>query len=38
MDLRFGTPAQPAFVATADVNDRLQVVRSWFSIGAVRPR
>jgi inner membrane protein len=38
MDLRFGTPPQPAFVATADVNDRLQVVRAWFTFGAARPR
>jgi inner membrane protein len=37
MDLRFGTPAQPAFVATADVNDRLQVIRAWFTFGAARP-
>jgi inner membrane protein len=38
MDMRFGTPAQPAFVATADVNDRLQVIRTWFWFGAARPR
>ena len=38
MDLRFGTPARPAFVATAIVSDRLQVIRSWFSFGAARPR
>src|ERR1700691_576676 len=39
MDMRFGTPAHPAFVATADVNSRLQVVRAWFTFGAeVRPR
>jgi len=38
MDMRFGTPAQPAFVAAADVNNRLQVIRSWFSFGAARPR
>jgi inner membrane protein len=38
MDMRFGTPAQPGFVVTAIVNSRLQVIRSWFSFGAVRPR
>jgi inner membrane protein len=37
MDMRFGTPAQPGFVAIADVNARLQVIRSWFSFGAARP-
>jgi inner membrane protein len=35
MDMRFGTPAQPRFVATADVNNRLQVMRAWFTFGAV---
>ena len=35
MDMRFGTPSQPRFVATADVNNRLQVTRSWFTFGAV---
>ena len=38
MDMRFGTPQQPAFVVTAIVNSRGQVVRSWFTFGAVRPR
>jgi len=38
MDLRFGTPAQPAFVAAAEVDKRLAVVRAWFSFGAARPR
>jgi inner membrane protein len=33
MDMRFGTPAQPAFVVTAIVNNRLQVIRSWFTYG-----
>jgi hypothetical protein len=37
MDMRFGTPVQPAFVATADVNNRLQVVRAWFTFGAAQP-
>lgn len=36
VDLRFGTPAQPGFEATATVNDRNQVVDSEFSFG--RPR
>jgi hypothetical protein len=38
MDMRFGTPARPAFVATADVNSRLQVVRAWFAFRVPRPR
>jgi inner membrane protein len=37
MDMRFGSPGQPGFLATADVNGRLQVVRSWFTFGAARP-
>jgi inner membrane protein len=35
MDMRFGTPAQPGFVAFADLNGRLQVTRAWFSFGDV---
>ncbi|HVN07006.1 MAG TPA: metal-dependent hydrolase [Bryobacteraceae bacterium] len=38
MDMRFGTPQRPAFVATAIIGSRAQVVRSWFNYGAVRPR
>ena len=38
MDLRFGTPLSPGFVATAVVNSRLQVVRTWFTFGAAKPR
>jgi len=38
MDLRFGSPAQPAFVATAVVDKRQRVIRSWFSFGGARPR
>jgi inner membrane protein len=38
MDLRFGSPAIPAFVSTAVVNARLQVIRAWFTFGAGRPR
>jgi hypothetical protein len=33
VDLRFGTPLQPGFLATAEVNSRLQVTRSWFTYG-----
>jgi inner membrane protein len=38
MDMRFGSPLQPAFVATAVVDARLQVLRSWFTFGSARPR
>jgi inner membrane protein len=38
MDMRFGTPVRPAFVATAVVSGKMQVVRAWFSYGAARPR
>ncbi len=38
MDLRFGTPAQPAFMASAMVDSRLRVTRAWFAFGAARPR
>lgn len=38
MDLRFGTPARPAFVATAILTSRLDVVRAWYSFGAAAPR
>jgi inner membrane protein len=37
MDMRFGTPSQPGFVAAADVDNRMRVVRSWFTFGAARP-
>jgi inner membrane protein len=37
MDLRFGTPAQPGFVATADLDSRMQMIRAWFTFGAVHP-
>jgi len=40
-DMRFGTPVEPVFVATAIVSNRLEVLQSWFSIvrmAAVRPR
>ena len=38
LDLRFGTPRQPAFVATALVNGRNQVLEADFRIGLARPR
>lgn len=38
LDMRFGTPAQPAFVASVLLDGRLQPVRSWFQFGRVRPR
>ncbi len=36
LDMRFGTPVQPRFVVTAVVNNRLQVIRSWFSFDGPR--
>jgi inner membrane protein len=33
MDMRFGTPAAPSFVARAIVDNRLTVVREWFQFG-----
>jgi len=38
LDMRFGTPLRPAFVATADVSNSLRVIRAWFTFGAARPR
>jgi inner membrane protein len=38
LDLRFGTPRQPGFAATAIVNTRNQVLESEFGFGVVRPR
>ena len=38
IDLRFGTPQRPAFVATAIVDARQQVARAWFTFGAAAPR
>jgi hypothetical protein len=38
MDLRFGNPIAPGFVATAILDSRGQVVQSWFQFGAARPR
>jgi inner membrane protein len=38
MDLRFGDPQSPGFVATAIVDTRGQVLRAWFQFGGSRPR
>jgi inner membrane protein len=38
MDLRFGDPRTPAFVATAIVDARQRVIRAWFQFGKPRPR
>jgi hypothetical protein len=37
MDLRFGSPAAPAFVATAVVDANGRVIESSFEFGRVRP-
>jgi inner membrane protein len=38
MDLRFGDPQSPAFVATAIVDAKNRVTRAWFQFGGARPR
>jgi inner membrane protein len=43
MDMRFGSPLAPAFMAGAVVDSRLRVLRTWFQLGTqsmhpVRPR
>ena len=38
MDLRFGDPQSPAFVATAIVDANQRVIRAWFEFGRARPR
>jgi inner membrane protein len=38
MDLRFGSPAEPGFNATAMVDDRNRVLESFFAFGGSRPR
>ncbi len=38
MDLRFGAPGRPGFVATAILNARLEPVRVWFEFGSAGPR
>jgi inner membrane protein len=34
MDMRFGSPLAPAFIASAVVDSRLRVLRTWFQFGA----
>ena len=38
MDLRFGNPPAPAFVATAVVDAAGRPVRTWFGFGSAGPR
>ena len=38
MDMRFGSPLDPAFIAGAVINARLQPIQTWFHFGPVRPR
>jgi inner membrane protein len=38
MDMRFGSPLAPGFMASALVDSRLRVLRTWFEFGAIRPR
>jgi inner membrane protein len=38
MDLRFGSPQAPGFVAGAVLTARLEVVRTWFTFDAAKPR
>src|SRR5580692_5353768 len=38
MDMRFGSPLAPGFMAGALVDSRLRVLRTWFEFGAIRPR
>ena len=38
MDLRFGDPQEPGFVATAIVDANQRVLRAWFQFGGPRPR
>ncbi|MBZ5593449.1 MAG: metal-dependent hydrolase [Acidobacteriia bacterium] len=38
MDLRFGDPQDPSFVATAILDAHRQVTRAWFEFGPARPR
>jgi inner membrane protein len=38
MDMRFGSPLAPGFMAGALVDSRLRVLRTWFQFGAIRPR
>ncbi len=38
MDLRFGDPAVPGFVVTADLDRDLRASRAWFTFGKPQPR
>jgi hypothetical protein len=38
MDMRFGSPPAPGFMASAVVDSRLRVLRTWFQLGPLRPR
>lgn len=38
MDLRFGSPVEPGFVATAILDSQLRVLRSWFQFGVRSPK
>jgi len=38
MDLRFGDPQEPGFVATVILNAHQQVMRQWFQFGRAQPR
>jgi len=38
MDLRFGDPHSPAFVATAIVDANQRVMRAWFQFGKPKPQ
>jgi inner membrane protein len=38
MDLRFGDPQSPGFVATAIVDSQLRILRAWFQFGRAAPR
>jgi inner membrane protein len=38
VDMRFGTPAQPGFIASATLNGRLDVIETFFQFGRFRPR
>jgi hypothetical protein len=38
VDMRFGTPVQPGFMASATLNGRLDVLETFFQFGRFRPR
>jgi len=38
LDMRFGTPLAPGFMVSALESARLEVLRTWFQWGALRPR